>query len=311
LQTTALEEGTPAAATETPAAAAETSTATVAPALEAPAPRSSGYRAFKLFPFVATHFLAVGAAIYVGVTPRLLLLCAATYFLRMFFITAGFHRYFAHRAYKTSRWFQFVLAFMGETASQKGVLWWAGHHRDHHRYSDQPNDIHSPIQSGFWWAHVGWILSTKHDDTKFEKIRDFASYPELRWLNKYWIAPPLIGSVVVYLVGGLPWLVWGGLVSTVLLWHGTFTINSFSHLIGTRRYETTDTSKNNFVLALITLGEGWHNNHHYYQSSANQGFFFYELDVSYTVLRILSIFRIVWDLRTPPKAVLEGSRVAA
>ncbi len=272
-----------------------------------PTKRSATYQVVKLVPFIGTHVAAVALALYVGCSPTLLLVAAVTYVMRMFFITAGFHRYFAHRSFKTSRWFQFVLAFMGETSAQKGVLWWAAHHRDHHRYSDMPEDIHSPVQRGFFWAHVGWMLSTGYDDTKFDKIRDFTKYPELLWLNKYWFFPPAVGLVALYALGGLPWLVWGGLVSTVVLWHGTFTINSLSHVFGSRRYATTDTSKNNFLLALITMGEGWHNNHHYYQSSANQGFFWYEVDVSFMVLRALQLVGVVWDVRTPPQHVLEGS----
>jgi stearoyl-CoA desaturase (delta-9 desaturase) len=275
---------------------------------ERPAPRGDPLlkRVINLTPFIAAHFLALAGAIYTGVTTELVVLTVVTYYVRMFFITGAYHRYFAHRSYKTSRAFQFLLALGGTTASQKGVLWWAGHHRDHHRYSDTPRDIHSPVRHGLLWSHVGWILSTRYDATPFDKIRDFASYPELRWLNKYWPVPLAAGAVGLWLIGGLPWVIWGGLVSTVLLWHGTFTINSLSHVYGSRRYATTDESKNNFILALITLGEGWHNNHHHYQSSANQGFFWYEIDVSFMVIRLLGLLGIVWDIRTPPKAILQG-----
>ncbi len=259
---------------------------------------------FNAFRFVGAHVAALAGALYVGVTPGLVALCFGTYFMRMFFITGGYHRYFAHRSYKTSRAFQFVLAFMGTTSAQKGVLWWAGHHRNHHRFSDMPEDIHSPVQRGFLWSHVGWLFSPKHDATP-DTIRDFASYPELRWLNDHWLVPPLVGLVGLFLVGGLPALVWGGLVSTVILWHGTFTINSLSHVFGSRRYPTNDDSRNNFLLALITMGEGWHNNHHHYMVSARQGFFWYELDVSYLILLALSKVGIVWDLKRPPASMLE------
>ncbi len=257
-------------------------------------------------PFLFVHAAALGA-FFVGFKWYYPVVALALYYVRMFGITAGYHRYFSHRSYKTSRAFQFVLAWLGAMSTQKGVLWWAGHHRDHHKYSDQPEDIHSPLQKGFWWSHVGWILCRKYEDTKVDRIRDFAKYPELRWLNKYHLVPPVLLAVALFLIGGLPLLVWGFFVSTTLLWHGTFTINSLSHVFGSRRYRTTDTSRNNWALALLTMGEGWHNNHHYYMSSANQGFFWWEVDASYYVLKAMSWLGLVWDLRKPPRHVLEGS----
>jgi len=257
-------------------------------------------------PFLSVHAAAL-AAFFVGFKWYYPVVALALYYVRMFGITAGYHRYFSHRSYKTSRAFQFVLALLGALSTQKGVLWWAGHHRDHHKYSDQPEDIHSPLQKGFWWSHVGWILCHKYEDTKIDRIRDFAKYPELRWLNKYHLVPPVALAVLLFVIGGAPLLVWGYFVSTTILWHGTFTINSLSHVFGSRRYTTTDTSRNNWALALLTMGEGWHNNHHYYMSSANQGFFWWEVDASYYVLKALSWFGVVWDLRKPPKHVLEGN----
>jgi stearoyl-CoA desaturase (delta-9 desaturase) len=256
-------------------------------------------------PFVFVHLAALGA-FFVGFHWYLPVIALGFYYLRMFGITAGYHRYFAHRSYKTSRAFQFVLALLGSLSTQKGPLWWAAHHRDHHKFSDQPEDIHSPVQRGFWWSHVGWILCPKYDQTKFDRIRDFAKYPELRWLNKYHLVPPVAFATLLFLIGGAPLLVWGYFVSTTLLWHGTFTINSLSHVFGSRRYWTTDDSRNNFLLAMITMGEGWHNNHHHYMSTANQGFFWWEIDLSYYLLETLSWFGLVWDLRKPPRHVLEG-----
>ncbi|RMH40175.1 MAG: acyl-CoA desaturase [Deltaproteobacteria bacterium] len=230
------------------------------------------------------------------------------YALRMFFVTAAYHRYFSHRAFKTSRWFQAVLAFMAETSSQKGILWWAAHHRDHHKYSDTPRDIHSPRQSGIWYAHVGWVLSDRTREYDRGRVPDLVRYPELVWLDRYWAVPVVAFAAAMFALGGWHGLVWGYGVSTVLLWHGTFTINSLSHVIGRRRYDTSDDSRNNAALALITLGEGWHNNHHHYQSSANQGFFWWEVDVTYYILRALAAAGIVWDLRKPPQRVLMGGR---
>jgi stearoyl-CoA desaturase (delta-9 desaturase) len=249
-------------------------------------------------PFIATH-LFVGLAFVTGFKWEWALLALASYYVRMFAITAGYHRYFSHRAFKTNRVFQFVLAFVAQTSTQKGALWWAANHRHHHRHSDQPEDLHSPVRRGFWWSHVGWILSKRYDATNYSAIKDFARFPELVWLNEYWLVPPAIGLAILAALGGLPWVVWGGIVPTVLLWHGTFTINSLSHIFGKRRYLTTDTSRNNLLLALITCGEGWHNNHHYHQNTANQGWFWWEIDLSFYALKMLSLFGVVSELRLP------------
>jgi stearoyl-CoA desaturase (delta-9 desaturase) len=252
----------------------------------------------KTAPFIGLH-LALLFVFLVPVDTFALVLLGATYFLRMFGITGAYHRYFAHRSYKTGRIFQFVLAWLGCSALQKGPLWWAAHHREHHRYSDTPKDPHSPYETSFWWSHVGWVLSEEHVDTPVEVIPDLTRFPELRWLdNNHWIPGVLLG-VLCYLLGGWSGLVWGFVVSTILTYHATFTINSLSHLFGNRRYATEDDSRNNFLLALITLGEGWHNNHHHYQSSANQGFFWWEIDISYCVIRVCSWLGLVWDVRTP------------
>lgn len=258
-------------------------------------------------PFLLVH--AAPLLVFVtGVTRFDLILCFGLYFLRMFFITAGYHRYFAHRAYKLGRVMQFIMAVGGATAAQKGPLWWAAHHRHHHKYSDTPEDIHSPLK-GFWWSHVGWIMCRKYRGTDLEAIKDFARYPELRWLNRYYMVAPALLAVGCLLAGGSSALVIGFFLSTVLTYHCTFFINSLTHLFGRRRYVTTDTSRNSFILALLTLGEGWHNNHHYYQSTANQGFFWWELDISYYLLRVLALLGLARDLRTPPQHVLDANRI--
>ena len=245
----------------------------------------------------------------------------ALYFVRMFGITAGFHRYFSHRSYKTSRWFQFCMAFLGTSSAQQGPLWWAAHHRHHHRHSDQPEDIHSPIEKGFFWAHVGWIMSRKYEKTDTKAIPDMARFPELRFLDDYHIIPPICLATAVFVAGvllnayapglgtnGGQMLVWGFFVSTVFLYHGTFTINSLSHVIGTRRFETTDHSRNNFFLALITMGEGWHNNHHRWHNSERQGFYWWEIDMSHYILKAMSMVGLVWDLQTPPKKIYDEAQ---
>jgi stearoyl-CoA desaturase (delta-9 desaturase) len=252
----------------------------------------------KSSPFIGLH-LAFLAVFFVPVDLGVVLLCAATYFVRMFGITVGYHRYFAHRAYKASRPFQFVLAWLGCSAMQKGPLWWAGHHREHHRHSDTPSDPHSPHETTFWWSHVGWILGEDHVQTPTEMIQDWSRFRELRWLDRNHWVPGLLLALGCYLLAGWSGLVWGFVVSTLLVYHATFAINSLAHLFGNRRYATPDDSRNNFLLALATLGEGWHNNHHHYQSSANQGFFWWEIDIGYSVLRLLRCFGLVWDLRKP------------
>ncbi len=259
----------------------------------------------KSIPFFLVHAGSL-AALWTGVTWQWVAMAVFSYYVRMFGITAGYHRYFSHRAYKTGRVFQFLLALLGTLSIQKGVLWWASHHRHHHRYSDQEEDIHSPGLRGFVWSHVGWFLSTRYDETKSEGIKDFARYPELLWLDKHFLVPPLTALALLFAFGGLPWFVWGGLIPTMLLWHGTFTINSLSHVFGSRRYLTTDTSRNNFLLALITCGEGWHNNHHYHQNTANQGWFWWEVDFSFYVLKALSWVGLVSDLRLPSQATREA-----
>jgi stearoyl-CoA desaturase (delta-9 desaturase) len=245
------------------------------------------------------------AAIWTGVSLPAVLLCVGLYVVRMFGLTAGYHRYFSHRTYKTGRAFQFVLALLGTLAVQKGVLWWAAHHRRHHKYTDQEGDVHSPVQDGFWWSHIGWVISANYDETDWNAIKDFAAYPELRWLNKWHLVPPVTLAVLCYLALGWQGLVWGFFISTVLLYHGTFAVNSFAHMYGSRRYATTDDSRNNFWIALFTGGEGWHNNHHHYMSSVRQGFFWWEIDFSYYALWVFSKLGLVWDMRQPPERLLE------
>ncbi len=259
------------------------------------------------FPFILAHVLCL-LAFVTGVTTTALVLFLVLYWGRMFFITAGYHRYFSHRSYKLGRVAQFVMAFGGTSALQKGPLWWASHHRDHHRYSDTELDLHSPLK-GFWWSHVGWILCDKNNGWNPDDIKDFAKYPELRWLTKHDAVAPWMLGIFSWYVGGWSGLVFGFLCSTVLLWHCTFTVNSLAHVMGRRRYATTDTSRNSALVAFVTLGEGWHNNHHYYQASSRQGFFWWELDVTYYALKVLSWIGLVRDLKQPPARMLALARV--
>jgi stearoyl-CoA desaturase (delta-9 desaturase) len=254
-------------------------------------------------PFWGVHIAAVIGAIWIGWSWHALAWLVGSYAVRMFAITAGYHRYFSHRTYKTSRPFQFVLALLGTTAVQQGPLWWAAHHRRHHKYSDLPEDVHSPRQRGFAWSHLNWIMAKRHKRTDLDRVRDLAKYPELRWLDKYHLVPVVSLAVVMFLIGGSTALVWGFFVATVACWHITFTINSLAHVWGRRRYVTTDDSRNNGFLALLTFGEGWHNNHHHYQRSARQGFYWWEIDVSFYTLKLFELLHVVWDVEGVPAHV--------
>ncbi|HET9731025.1 MAG TPA: acyl-CoA desaturase [Acidimicrobiia bacterium] len=257
-------------------------------------------------PFLLVHALPL-LVFVTGVSTTAIVLFLATYFGRMFFVTAAYHRYFAHKAFRMGRIAQFVFAFGGATAAQKGPLWWAAHHRNHHKFSDTERDIHSP-RRGFWWSHVGWILCDKYNETQFDEIKDFARFPELRWIEKnQWLAPWTLG-VACALIGGWSGLVFGFFFSTVLLWHTTFLVNSLAHVFGRRPYATDDTSRNSLTIALLTGGEGWHNNHHRYASSARQGFRWWQIDTTYYVLWLLARVGIVRDLRPVPARVIDEAR---
>jgi stearoyl-CoA desaturase (delta-9 desaturase) len=239
----------------------------------------------------------------------LVALCAGSYALRMWAITAGYHRYFSHRSYKTSRFFQFLLGLLGTSAMQNGPLWWASWHRRHHRDSDTVEDPHSPRQHGFWQAHIGWILCGRYDNPDLSNVADMSRFPELRFLDKHKWLPLIAYALGCYAIAGWSGVVWGFVLSSVLLLHATAAINSLAHVWGSRRYATPDDSRNNPWLAVVTLGEGWHNNHHHGQGYARQGFFWWEIDVSYYVLKLLSWAGIVWDLRVPSPKVLGSSLV--
>jgi stearoyl-CoA desaturase (delta-9 desaturase) len=264
-------------------------------------------------PFTLVHLTCIGA-IWSGVTWQAVAIAIALYWLRIFAIGAGYHRYFSHRAYATSRAAQFVLAALAQSTAQRSVLWWAAKHRHHHLHSDTECDVHSPRHKGFLYSHVGWIFAAKHDTTDLVKIADFARFPELMWLHRYELVPAVVLAVLCFVIGGWPGLFVGFFWSTVLVYHATFSINSLAHVWGKKRYVTGDDSRNNWFLATFTMGEGWHNNHHAYQSSVRQGFKWWELDPTYYVLTALSWIGVVWDLKKPPAAVLRnehrlGSRV--
>ncbi|MGE0668595.1 MAG: acyl-CoA desaturase [Sphingomonadales bacterium] len=273
-------------------------------------PSKERYLLATTTPFALAH-IACFAAIWTGVSAADLLLCAGLYAARMFGVTAGYHRYFSHKTYRTSRVFAFVLAFLAQSSAQRGILWWAGTHRHHHRHSDGAGDVHSPVRRSFLYSHMGWIFSERFDKTDLDLVPDLAKFPELVWLDRNPYLPALISGFVVWLLAGWSGLVVGFLWSTVLCWHATFAINSLAHVHGSRRYVTGDQSRNNWWLALLTFGEGWHNNHHHYQGSVRQGFRWYEIDVSYYVLRAMAAVGLVWDLRVPSERAIAYDQVLA
>lgn len=258
-------------------------------------------------PFALVHLAALGA-LWTGFPAYAVWMAVALYLVRMWAVTAAYHRYFSHRSYKTSRAFQFALAFLAQTSAQRGALWWAAIHRHHHLHSDTEEDIHSPRHHGFFYAHVGWIFNQSNWKPDYGTIRDLEKFPELRWLDRYYLVPAVALGVACFLFGGWPGLFVGFFLSTVVLYHGTFAINSMAHEVGDQRYLTGDDSRNHWFLALVTLGEGWHNNHHHYQSSTRQGFRWWEIDITYYVLKAMSWTRLVWDLREPPAAIVRGDK---
>jgi stearoyl-CoA desaturase (delta-9 desaturase) len=272
----------------------------------------------RILPFVLMH-LACLAAFWVGVSPIAVLVALSAYLLRMFAITGFYHRYFSHRSFKTSRAGQFIFGLLGASAVQRGPVWWAAHHRHHHANSDSRADLHSPSQHGFLRAHMGWFLTIRGFAPDMRFARDWLQFPELRWLDRFDILVPLALALGMYLLGaalahsapqlhtgGAQMLVWGFFISTVLCWHATYTINSLSHVFGRQRYRTGDSSRNNWLLAILTLGEGWHNNHHYFPNAARQGFYWWECDLTYYMLKLMSWLGLIWDLKTVPLPVRDN-----
>jgi stearoyl-CoA desaturase (delta-9 desaturase) len=260
-------------------------------------PRSS-------IPFALFHFVPLFALV-TGVTRTAVALLVVLYVTRMLAISVGYHRYFSHRTFKLSRSAQFLVGFWGTTAVQRGPIWWAKHHRDHHKYADTDRDPHSPMH-GFWWSHIGWVLSGEYSRPDFKGVEDLTAYPELVFIDRHdWIGPWSL-AVACFLVGGWSGLVVGFFGSTVLVWHATFSINSLTHLVGRRRYATPDTSRNSLVLAVVTMGEGWHNNHHHYPRAARLGFRWWEVDAGYAIVKAMSWLRLASDLNHPTPAALRA-----
>lgn len=273
----------------------------------------------RILPFIAMHLTCL-AIIWVGWSWVAVGVALTAYFVRMFAITGFYHRYFSHRSFKTSRAGQFIFGLLGASAVQRGPVWWAAHHRHHHAYSDRPEDAHSPVQHGFLRSHMGWFLTARGFRPDLRRVRDLLQFPELRWLDRFDILVPIALAVFMFALGvllenvapqlgtsGAQMLIWGFFISTVACYHGTYTINSLSHVFGRQRYRTGDASRNNWFLALITLGEGWHNNHHHFPSSTRQGFYWWEIDLTYYGLKVMAWLGIIWDLKPVPVAIRDFS----
>jgi len=275
----------------------------------------------RTVPFVIMH-LGCLLVFWVGVSPVAIAVAVGLFFIRMFAITGFYHRYFSHKAFRTSRPVQFLFALIGACSVQRGPVWWAAHHRHHHVYSDQEPDVHSPVQRGFIWSHMGWFLCRVNFKTRSELVKDWLKFPELAFLDRFDSLVPTLFAISLYCLGaflasyhpglgtdGMQMLVWGFFISTVVLYHSTFTVNSLAHVWGNRRYKTQDDSRNNLFLALLTLGEGWHNNHHHYPGSARQGFYWWEIDITYYILILMAKLGLIWDVRPLPTVHRESKKI--
>ena len=274
----------------------------------------------RAVPFILLH-LACIAVLWVGISWIAVAVAVALYLVRMFVITTFYHRYFSHRAFKTSRFVQAMAAFIGATAAQRGALWWAAHHRHHHLESDTEHDLHSPRHRGMIMAHCGWFLTDRAFNAPSKLTRDWNRFPELVWMDRFCLVPPILLLVMMFGLGyvlnayfpglgtsGWQMVIWGFCISTVVTYHATYAINSLAHRFGSARFKTDDDSRNNFWLALLTLGEGWHNNHHHYPASARQGFFWWEIDISYYMILGMRFLRLVHDVRMLPPRVIDAAR---
>lgn len=274
-------------------------------------------------PIFLMHLIALGV-FFTGFSWAALLALVITYVVRVFTLTAGFHRYFSHRAFKTSRLFQFILAWVGTSSAQLGPMWWAANHRHHHQHSDQPEDIHSPVIKDAFWAHIGWVLCRAYREIQLDRVKDLAKFPELRFIDRFHILPVLSLIGLLYGIGtllntffpalgtnGIQMIMWGFFVSTILVYHVTFLVNSATHIFGKKRFATNDESRNSWWVALLTFGEGWHNNHHRWPLSARQGMYWWEFDLTYLMLRFLKMIGVIWDIKVYPEKIYEEALIGA
>ena len=275
----------------------------------------------RVIQYIIIH-LSIFSVFFVGISSTAFVVFIMMYAIRMFAITGFYHRYFSHKTFKTSRLMQFIFAVIGASAVQRGPIWWAAHHREHHMHSDTIHDKHSPKAHSFFWSHTGWFLTKANFLTHTKMVKELSRYPELRLIDRFDIVIPILTCIILYGAGewllafypdlntnGLQLVSWGFILSTVVLYHSTFLVNSVAHLWGTRRYDTDDSSRNNFLIALLTFGEGWHNNHHHFPGSAKQGFYWWEIDLTYYLLKLMSLFGFIWDIRTVSTEIRETNQI--
>ncbi|HAT11034.1 MAG TPA: acyl-CoA desaturase [Planctomycetes bacterium] len=270
----------------------------------------------RTLPFILLHLVCF-AVLWTGVSLVAAMVCLALFGLRMFAITAVYHRLLAHRSYDAPRWLAFLGALVANSSGQRGPLWWAAHHRIHHRLSDEDGDLHSPQRAGLLGSHVLWFMTPGAFRTRLEAVPDLARRRELMLLDRFDTLAPAALAGGCFALGwaletwapglgtnGMQMLVWGFCISTVLCAHATFTVNSLAHTWGSRAYATSDSSRNNWFIALITLGEGWHNNHHRYPAATAQGFAWWQYDPTLWILRLFAALGLVSGLKPVPERIL-------
>lgn len=268
---------------------------------------SSKYDHVIIVWYVVLHVATIGGLWLAPFTAEAAIVFAVSYCSRMFGVSAGYHRYFGHRSFKTSRPFQFMLALLAMSSAQRGVLWWASWHRHHHRFADQEGDTHSPVADSFFWSYCGWLLSTRHSKTKNESVKDFSKYPELWWLDRHYYLPPAMLALAMFAIGGISWLYWGFIASTALLFHAMAIGNTGGHSWGPRPYDTSDNSHDNPIYLVLTLGE-YHNSHHHCMNAANQGLVWWKPDPIYWGILLLAKLNVVWDICEPSSSALKRDR---
>ncbi|MCA1592933.1 MAG: fatty acid desaturase [Acidobacteria bacterium] len=215
-------------------------------------------------------------------------------------IGMGFHRLLTHRGFKTPKWVEYFLTICGMLTLESGAINWVATHRIHHSHTDAPGDPHTP-RDGAWWAHIGWILTgtaQQHDEAILRRYTPDLMKDKVHvWLNKWFYLPLVVVGVLLFALGGWSLLMWGIFMRVTVGWHATWLVNSATHMWGTRRFETNEDSTNNPVVALLTFGEGWHNNHHAYPRAARHGFAWYELDVNWMGIRALQLLGLAHDIK--------------
>ncbi len=215
-------------------------------------------------------------------------------------ITLGFHRLVSHRSFQTPKWLEYCLVFCGTLACQGGPIEWIGLHRIHHKFSDTEPDPHDS-NKGFWWSHMGWMLSQNPSSKEVPRFtQDIINDPVYQFFQKYFIPIQVVLGLILYSFGGWPFVIWAIFVRLVVVFHCTWFVNSATHKFGYQSYESEDNSKNCWWVALLTFGEGWHNNHHAYQYSARHGLRWWEIDLTWMTISLLQSLGLATSVKLAP-----------